>query len=57
MNTSKTNVQTFETFEEEWKGCEPLSLEKPPDLDLFFYDLARGMSAKELKENLETRVL
>ena len=33
------------------------SLEKPPDLDPFFDDLARAKSAKELKEHLETRVL
>ena len=35
----------------------PGSLEKPPDLDPFFYDLTRARSAKELKEHLETRVL
>ena len=34
-----------------------LSLEKPPDLDPVFDDLARAKSAKELKEHLETRVL
>ena len=33
------------------------SLEKPPDQDPFFDDLTRAMSAKELKEHLETRVL
>ena len=33
------------------------SLEKPPDLDLFFADLTRAKSAKEVKEQIETRVL
>jgi hypothetical protein len=35
----------------------PPSLEKPPDLDPFFDDLTRAKSAKELKEDLETRVV
>ena len=38
-------------------GVVPYSLEKPPDLDPFFDDLARAKSAKELKEHLEMRVL
>ena len=33
------------------------SLEKPPDLDPLFNDLARAKSAKELKEHLESRFL